>query len=216
MLEQISRIFSRDCKEPETLEPVKVVTEVSGERTYSEPMEIEQAKLAIGFRTGIPFADPLLPAALYFNSIFGAMGSSKLFRTVREQEGLAYYVYSQLERSKGLMLVSSGCKASSVERLLDLVRDMLGGMAGGDITFDEMEAARQGLLSRFRAVNDTLGARINLHLEGRVNGRTAEVETIMKAIDDVSRDQVVEVASRVKLDTVFILEPAKSLGGKAS
>jgi predicted Zn-dependent peptidase len=184
-----------------------VVVHDRPEQTFEEERPLAQAKLAMGYRTGVGYRDPLLAAMLFYNGIFGGFSFSRLFKIIREKEGLAYYVGSQIERTKGVMLVSTGIDAAHFEKVTDLTRSIAGDLARGDIRQDEMESARARLVSRFQSVSDSAYARISLHIEGLVNGEVREVDSFIRDIRRVSRDDVVEVANRVKLDTVFLLRP---------
>ena len=78
-------------------------------RLEEERMDVTQGKLALGFRTGgITCWEEDYPALVMCNAVFGATPLSKLFLNVREKRSLCYYASSNLEKMKGLLLVSSG------------------------------------------------------------------------------------------------------------
>ena len=53
------------------------------------------------------------------NAVFGATPLSKLFLNVREKRSLCYYASSNLEKMKGLLLVSSGIEFGQYQQARD-------------------------------------------------------------------------------------------------
>src|SRR5699024_1110296 len=77
-------------------------------QTIIETEPIHQAKLHLGYRTGVTIADEHYASLQVFNGLFGGFPHSKLFMNVREKHSLAYYAASRIEGHKGLMIVMSG------------------------------------------------------------------------------------------------------------
>jgi predicted Zn-dependent peptidase len=202
--------FGRPGTEPQGLPEAPFIADAGPLRTFTEDAEIEQAKVAVGYRTGVRYTDPELGALMVYNGIFGGDGFSKLFRTVREEEGLAYYVGSQIERSKGIMLVSTGIAPDRFDRFCELLGRIEEQMRTGDISEEELESVRVRLVSRFRGAVDTLRARASLRLEGLVNHSPRSLGDFIREIEAVTLEGVVEVARRVRRDTIFLLRPGGS------
>ena len=79
-----------------------------------------QGKLALGFRTGgSSIWEDDYPALMMLNALYGGTTTSKLFLNVREKRSLCYYASSQLEKLKGLMLVSSGVEFDKKQEAQD-------------------------------------------------------------------------------------------------
>ena len=63
---------------------------------------------------------------LYVLVVFTSLGlciTSKLFMNVREKLSLCYYVYSRLDRLKGIMTVFTGCDRESFKKAYDEIWD---------------------------------------------------------------------------------------------
>ena len=63
----------------------------------TEPFEVSQGKLCLGFRIGVTADEDNYFAASLFNEIFGGSPASKLFMNVREKLGLCYYCSSSYD-----------------------------------------------------------------------------------------------------------------------
>ena len=72
---------------------------------YEESFPVNQGKLVMGFRAGMLHSRDNIHAVTVMNDIFGMGTYSKLFMNVREKLSLAYYCWSRLIASKGLVLV---------------------------------------------------------------------------------------------------------------
>ena len=75
---------------------------------YEETFPVNQGKLVIGFRAGMQHSRDNIHAVTVMNDIFGMGTYSKLFMNVREKLSLAYYCWSRLVASKGIVLVEGG------------------------------------------------------------------------------------------------------------
>ena len=111
-------------------------------RLEEERMDVTQGKLALGFRTGgITCWEEDYPALVMCNAVFGATPLSKLFLNVREKRSLCYYASSNLEKMKGLLLVSSGIEFGQYQQARDEILAQLEAVRRGEIEDWELEGA---------------------------------------------------------------------------
>ncbi|MEK7467580.1 MAG: pitrilysin family protein [Planctomycetota bacterium] len=186
--------------------PATVVNVPTGEpRRVVEKMDVEQGKLVMGFRTGVTYADPESTALSFFNGVFGGFAHSRLFVNVREREGLAYSAGSSLEKTKGLMMVHAGIDLKKFDKCLEVILAELDSIRAGKVTDAEMEATRRAMMERARAVLDSPARAIAGLYERRLSGAAKTVEESLREVADVTREDVVKVARRAKLDTVYFL-----------
>ena len=117
-------------------------------------MEVAQCKLVLGFRAGRSSADEDVMATRLMSALFGGTPSSKLFLNVREKLSLCYYCSSRFERNKGLLLVESGVEYKNIEKAKKEILAQLGEIQKGNITDEELEAAKLYMANSFRSVSD--------------------------------------------------------------
>ena len=108
-------------------------------RYFEDVMDVNQAKLSLGFRTNITAQEEDYYALLVYNGILGGGMHSKLFQNVREKAGLAYYVFAGLEKFKGLMIIGSGIDVREKEHAKELILKQLDEIQAGNITDYEFE-----------------------------------------------------------------------------
>lgn len=167
--------------------------------------DLEQGKLVMGWRTGLTLVDEGMAALAMLNGLFGAFAHSRLFRRLREQEGLAYYVETSIDKSKGILFLRAGIPFDALARAREVVEQELAAIGRGQIGKEELSMTRQSLKARIRAMTDSPARMITAHLEGILNGRTVPPEEREASIERVTAEQVAEAARRVRLDTEYFL-----------
>lgn len=181
-------------------------------REVVEELDVEQARLILGWRAGISNADDEYPALVAANGIFGTFPHSRLFRIVREEAGLAYQVGSLLDSAKGLLVATLGIDASAFQKARDLTLRQWESIAAGDIDEEEFEKTRSVLMHHFRSRGDSPGAMIQEVLEGIHAGRSWPAPILMERLSDLKPEHVAAVARRARLDTVYLLQNPGSAG----
>ncbi|MFA9460741.1 M16 family metallopeptidase [Thiohalorhabdus sp. Cl-TMA] len=137
-------------------------------------------------------------AAGIANHILGASVTSRLFRQLREERGLAYTVYSELDslRDCGLWAVYLACPAEERERAADLVREILDGMVAEGFEPEEVERARHSLRSGLLRSGETLEQRLSQAVGDILyHGRTVPREERLKALEAASPERVHRVVA---------------------
>ena len=171
-----------------------------------ETMEIAQGKLCMGFTTPITNRDPLFAAMQVMNTIFGAGMTSKLFNNVREKMSLCYSIGSGYYSTKGLMTVSAGIDFDKEKQTRKEILHQLDLMKAGQISEEEMRAARQALYSSLRAASDSPGSIESFYSTAALSGLNLDPGSYMLAISRVTREQVVEAAASLKLHSTYFLK----------
>jgi len=192
---------------PVNQSPLTIVDKaVDKERIFiEEAPETKQAKLVLGYRTYTTWRDEEIFPLMVFNGILGAYPHSKLFINVREKAGLAYYVSSDLERTKGLMLINAGISSDKFEPSVKIIKEQMDQIKQGNISDNELSNTIKSIEDRLKTIRDIPGAFIAFTLEQVVNQRNESLEPILHKIRSVTKDDVSRVARRVKLDTTYLL-----------
>ena len=171
-----------------------------------ETMEIAQAKLCMGFVTPVTNQSPDFAAMQVLNMVFGGGMTSKLFMQVREKMSLCYSIGSGYHGSKGILTVSAGIDTEQYDKVRQEILAQLDACCRGDITEEEMVAAKEALLSSLRGVTDSPGAIENYCITSELGGLKLSISEYMTAVAAVTTQQVAAVAKTVKLHTSFFLK----------
>ena len=175
-------------------------------RFFTEEMDVTQGNLAMGFRLGSCMEDPDEAAIRVFNAVFGGSVTSKLFANVREKMSLCYYASSFVDILKGILLVSSGIDFDQYDPAREEILAQLDSVRRGEITPDELEAAKTSLASTLRTIPDDPFAMENFYLQQTIQGLDASPLDLAALVETVTADQVVEIARGVELDAVYFLK----------
>ena len=174
---------------------------------WEEAMDIAQGKLAMGFvtpaniRQGKPFV-----ATQMMNLILGGGMTSKLFTQVREKLSLCYAISSGYQGSKGILTVNAGMDWEKKDTVREQVLAQLDAIARGDITSDELAAARQAMLSSLRATHDSPGSIENYYATAALSGLPYTPEAYMQAVAEITAQDVAQAAGQVTLHSEYFLK----------
>lgn len=173
---------------------------------YTETMNITQGKLAMGFVTGITNRDDRFAAMQVLNTLFGAGMTSKLFMNVREKRSLCYQIGSGYYGSKGIMTVSAGIDFDKEQAVKAEVLAQLDACKRGDITPEELGAAKEAVLSALRGIYDSPGSIEGFFSVRAIGGLKMTVEQYRAAVEQVTVADVAAVAETVRLHTSYFLK----------
>ena len=175
-----------------------------------EAMDVTQGKLTLGFRTEITVHDPRYSALMLLNAVYGAGTTSKLFLKIREEQSLCYYASSTADKFKGVVLVDSGIACTDYQVALDGILEQLSCCQRGEITEEELESARTYLISALRTGQDSPGRLDDFAVGQAIAGLEGTMTDLAEQLSRVTRDQVVEAANSLRLDTVYFLKGAEA------
>ncbi len=175
-------------------------------RTFIEEMDVTQGSLCMGFRLGSCMEDPDEAAIRVFNAVFGGCVTSRLFTVIREKMSLCYYIYSGLDLLKGLMLVSAGIDFEQFDAVREGVLAQLDSLRRGEITPEELEAAKKDAVNGLRTTSDSPASLESFLLRETVQGLEVGPDEMAALMEDVTAQQVAAVARGVELDAVYFLK----------
>ncbi len=174
-------------------------------KEITEKMEVTQGKLSIGLTTGIDAKSEDFFSLIVANSIFGSGAHSKLFNNVREKLSLCYYAASRLEKYKGFMLIDAGIEFKNFKKAYDEILAQLEAIKNGDISDFEYESAISALTNSYQSVYDDPRALQSLYLGEIVADTQYSVADYIRKIKAVTKADVMKVANKLTLDTVYFL-----------
>jgi predicted Zn-dependent peptidase len=158
----------------------------------------DQAHLALAFPAPAQL-DPDYFAARFFSDIVGGGMSSRLFQQVREDRGLAYSVYSQLQpySDAGLFYVYAATARRESAAAAQLIEEIVH-EAAGNVTPREVERVRtQARAALLMSIESPWGQAHYLARQLAVHGRLVEPEEVIAELQAVTVGQVREAGARM-------------------
>ncbi len=202
--------FHRGGK-PAELPPVEVERIPAKVSYREERLPVNQGKLTLGYRTNLAYRDEKYLDLLFYNGILGGFPHSKLFQNVREKASLAYYVFSRLEKHKGIQLIGSGIEVDNYQQALEIILQQVELVKKGQISREEMENTRRALTNQFKIVGDSPYSLVGFYMDGLIGERPEGAEQFIQRIERITKEDIVAVAQKVHLDTIYFL---RSLDGE--
>jgi predicted Zn-dependent peptidase len=124
--------------------------------------ELEQVHICIGAQA-LPMTDSRRFAVAVLNICLGGGMSSRLFQNIRERQGLAYSIFSELisYRDTGLLSVYAGTSLDTAEKLVRSVLEELRRMKDEPISEEELRRAKDHLKGATLLALEGSGQRMN-------------------------------------------------------
>ena len=193
--EQFSSLSGRIKAEPADATPPVTTAHITLKRKKS----LEQVQFCLGVEAP-PFADPSRYAVYLLNSMLGGGMSSRLFQTIREDRGLAYSIYSEVNpfRDTGLLCVYAGCSADRTREVLQLTLEELRRLKEHAVGEPELRRAKDQLKSNMVLGLESSGSRMSsLARQQMYFGRFFGVEEITAEIERVTAEEVQALAVKL-------------------
>ncbi|MCS7265532.1 MAG: insulinase family protein [Armatimonadetes bacterium] len=164
---------------------------------------------------GFKIADRAHYPASVLDMIVGGGASSRLFMEVREKRGLAYSIGSLSASFKqaGFFAIGGNCEPSKAEKVVQVIAKELKRICQNGVGKEELERAKTQLkLSVVMAQESVTGLMMRLGRQIHYFGEPVPVEQIIRSIDQVTADDVVEIAQKLFSENKFaaaLLGPIK-------
>ena len=204
--ESVSQVdeICRLVKAPE-LRAVESAQAVVAAGYVTETMDVAQGKLCMGFATPVTLRDKGFVATQLFNTIFGGGMISKLFMKVREEMSLCYDIGSSYHGSKGIITVSAGIDNNKDKPVRQEILRQLEACQRGEFTEQELEAAKQAILSQLKSTHDSPGAIEGFYGTAALSGMPLTPEEYIREVEKATAEDVAWAAKQVKPHTVYFL-----------
>ncbi len=140
-----------------------------------------------------------------YNYIFGGCTESKLFRNVREKNSLCYSINSVVNKFDNIMMILCGIDKINYDKCITLIEEELQNMRWGKFTKKDLDIAKEYYQTNLDELMESPNTIINNGLVSdllRLDSLDKRRESIVK----VTKNDVIKVAKKIKLDTIFLLE----------
>jgi predicted Zn-dependent peptidase len=164
--------------------------------TLRAKRELEQVHLCLGV-AAFPMADERRFAASLLNSLLGGGMSSRLFQNIREKQGLAYSIFSEMNpyRDAGMLSVYSATSADKTARLIQSVLAEFRNLKEQLVTEEEVRRAKDHLKGALLLSMESTGSRMaHIARHFLYFGRFFSVDELISQLESVTRQDIQHVA----------------------
>ena len=167
----------------------------------NEVQDVTQGKLIIG----LDVEDSKKEAVSMYNTILGGGANSKLFQNVREKASLAYSAGSTYIRRKNAILIQTGIEIENYNKTLEIIEKQLEEMKSGNISDAEFNSAKELILSSVELIDESKEDMITFYFDQNLFEENLNVSEYKEKIKNVTKEDVIKVAQKVKEDTIYFL-----------
>lgn len=211
--DEVEKIINTDenVQKLKDREPNYITTSINNkemtekENVVTESMEVTQGKLILGLDINIDNEDSKYDTLIY-NSLLGGTATSKLFQNVREKAHLAYVASSSYLRNKSNIFINCGIDIPNYEKALELIKQQIEDMKKGEFTDEEIENAKKGIIATIKTIEDEQDTEVTYYFGQELSKEKVTVEDYMKKIVKVNKDNIVDIANKVTINTIYFLK----------
>jgi predicted Zn-dependent peptidase len=167
--------------------------------TLKRKKSLEQVQFCLAVPAP-PVADPARYTAYLLNSILGGGMSSRLFQSIREERGLAYSIYAELNpfRDTGSLAIYAGCSADNTRQVLDLTLAELTRLKRDPVSDEELHRAKSQIKGNMVLGLETSGSRMSsLARQQMYWGRFFSLDEITTEIERVTTHDIQRLANHL-------------------
>ena len=175
------------------------------ENVVTESMEVTQGKLVLGLDVDMDEEERRYDTLIY-NSILGGTANSKMFQNVREKAHLAYVASSSYLRYKNNIFVNCGIEIANYEKALELIKEQIEDMKKGEFTQEDIENAKKGIIATIKTIDDEQDTEINYYFGQELTQSKVSLEEYRNKINNVGKEEIIAIANKVKVNTVYFLK----------
>lgn len=171
-------------------------------KVVKENLDVMQGKLIIGLN--MPKEDKA--AVAMYNTILGGGANSKLFQNVREKASLAYSAGSSYIKRQNTIFIKTGIEIKNYEKTLNIIKEQLEDMKNGKISDEEFNAAKKLITASIEAIPESEEDMITFYFDQRLFDDNLTVQDYLNKINNVTKEQVIQIAKKVSMDTIYFLK----------
>ena len=171
----------------------------------TESMDVTQGNLIIGLSIEEENKKEKYVAVVY-NAILGGTPTSKMFQVVREKHSLAYTAASSYLRHKNCIFIKAGIEIENYQKTLDLIKEQIEDMKKGNFTEENIENSKNVIISTIKSIPDEQDTGITYYLGQELSEYKMTFEEYEEEVKKVTKEEVIEFAKKVNMNTVFFLK----------
>jgi predicted Zn-dependent peptidase len=163
---------------------------------FRDKKSLEQTHLYMGV-PAYPFSHELRFACYALNTILGGGMSSRLFQNIREKQGLAYAVYSELSmyHDTGCMAIYAGTAVETAGQVIQSIVKELREIKENLVPAEELRRAKDNLKGSFMLGLESTSSRMsNLARQELHFQRFFTLDEMIERIEGVTAEQIRDIA----------------------
>lgn len=176
-------------------------------REKLEQRDVHQSIVELAYHFSSQYGNHSHLPLIVLNGLLGGFAHSKLFVNVREKESLAYTISSSFDIFSGLMRIYAGIDRANRTKTIALINRQILDLKRGHFTDEELEQTKNMMKNSILLAQDRQNTLIERAYMSSVLGKKfLSLEAWLKALENVSKADLIEAAQQLKLQAIYFME----------
>ena len=171
-----------------------------------EERKLNQSVLVQAYQTDIEHTQPDSQAAMLFSAILGSYSNSVLFRTIREQLGYCYSIFTKYDKYRNVMFISVAYQESNHEALVSKIDQLVKQIQAGQIDEDDFAVAKLETIQGLKSLADRQETMLDYEFIQDLFGKTDSIEDRVRQLEQLTLTDITRAAGSFELMTSYHLK----------
>ena len=169
-----------------------------------EEEKLNQSKLSIGCKLDKLTEFERKYVINLYNMILGGGFNSKFMQIIREENSLAYYISSNVNKADNLLIINSGISYSNYSKVIKFIKEIMKNM-NNTVTLEELEKSKLEYLTILDETLDNIDSIVE-NMVARDLLNLDELDIRKEEIKKVSLTDIKNISKKVQIDTIYLLK----------
>lgn len=171
-----------------------------------EKFDVTQTKLVITYKTPITIFNGDYYGFFVFNKILGG-GYSKLYKEVRQNRNLVYYINSYYEKFKGLLSIECGVDDKNFEITKSIIEKEIKNISDGNIDEYEIINAKENIKRLLNSIKDRIIAIQSFMTPLFIFGKNFDIDVFIEEVEKVDKERIINASKEIYKSAIFSVRP---------
>lgn len=183
----------------------KSFTSKSDFHYFTENKDVEQAKICIIYKGAPSYHSLDMPEYVLMNTMLGGDADSLLFKHVREEEGLAYSVYSAQLKFMSAIFMEAGVSPENVKKAINSMNAQIEKIQRGEFDAEMISSAVKSITFAYSEISDSLRGMVRYFRNCEVAGIRIPIEDAIVMVGSIKPEQIRDAAGRLLPSVTYVL-----------
>ena len=170
-----------------------------------EIKKYQQSKLSVGYKLYDLTDFENRYVSFVFDNMLGGGANSLLMKYVREEKSLCYYINSYSNRMDNILIINSGIKKENYAVIIESIDKIITDIKNGKFTLKALNEAKMEVLYNLSNVFES-NHNIIEYYYGQSVFNSTDINTKMKMIKKISKEDIISYANKLNIEGIFFLE----------
>ena len=181
-------------------------------RTFRESSHFLETNLVQIYNTADLTEKEKVMTFHFYNYLLGGGGlNTKLYQLLREKNSLCYGVKSVYLKYDQLLVIQTSISKNDVKKAEKLIKQAFREMKNGEFSEQELDNAKESFIFSLNLSLDNQSGILNNYVF-HVYDNLPLIEERIKMIKDITKEEIMKIANKIKPNISFVLEGEENNG----